>query len=87
MFDGMYAEQKDSTARNKYRKMLGFYEFDKDGNRIEVCVIVYDTSIGYSVFRQGEELRHIMWSKSQEEAVEYGVMLAKEEIKAHEEKK
>lgn len=67
-----------------YVKALGWYEFDDDGDKVPSAIAVTFNYLGYSVFRLGQNVEHLKWLFSKEEAIEWAVDRSRKEIAEHE---
>lgn len=84
MFDDFFKEKELRMGKTKYAKLLGWHEFDDEGNKISVAINTLDVEIGYAVFRRGAEVQMIYWAPEIEDAVEWAVDRARQEIADHE---
>jgi hypothetical protein len=84
MFDHIVKEKQEMKNRTKYFKNLGWNEFDSDGDKCPVYVLVLDVEYGYNVFRSGSDKRLIGWFDGLDLAVEAAVDYARKEIADHE---
>jgi len=85
MFDEVYREKQRMHDKTKYLKELGWHEFDDDGDKICCLIFVMDIDLGYGVFRQGAEGKKLLFhTMKQDEAVEWAVDRARQEIADHE---
>lgn len=84
MFEELLKAKEENENRTKYAKRLGWNEFDEEGSKTPASIFVRDVSWGYSVFREGNKLQMLYWTKSLDEAVEWAVDRARKEIAEHE---
>lgn len=67
-----------------YVKFLGWHEFDVTGDKHDAMVVCMFALYGYNVFRLGSYTEHIGWFEMRDEALEFAVDRARQDI-AHNE--
>ncbi len=78
-------EQRGSQEhKNAYCRELGWREYDSDGDSIPVTIMVVDASIGFNIFRFGQDVMHLGWTIMKEDAIDWASEYCKKEISAHE---
>lgn len=69
----------------KYCRLLGWSEFNEDAEEEkDVAIVVIDSNIGYSVFRDGSFLELIAWYTELEDALDEAVERVRYEHAKHE---
>jgi hypothetical protein len=69
----------------KYCRLLGWSEFNEDTEEEkDVAIVVIDSNIGYSVFRDGSILELVAWYSELEDALDEAVERVRYEHAKHE---
>lgn len=76
--------QQPPSIEFAYEKALGWSEYDEEGDKRPVRILVMRCDIGYSVFRDGQDVFHLHWDIEKEGAIEWAVDRARQEIADHE---
>lgn len=83
-FKAMLDQEKMLKERIKFAKVLGWSEFDEEGDKHPVRVVCLDVLYGYNILRFGKETRFIGWHTHMDTAVEEAVDYCRREIAQHE---
>lgn len=67
-----------------YCRHLGWSEYDEEGDKVPAMITVVNATIGYNVFRVGQDLYHLEWFHSREDAIDWAVDRARQEVAEHE---
>ena len=68
----------------KYCRYLGWNELDDEKEVVAVAILVVDSNIGYSVFRDGSYLHLLSWFQELEDAIDCAVERVQYEHAKHE---
>jgi len=67
-----------------YKRDLGWFEYDQDGDSVPACIVVVEANIGFNIFRIGQSLQFIEWFYYREDALDYSCDLSRQDIAEHE---